>query len=274
MVVTAMTADVDEIRELVRPVYPTASVYLARPPAETDVDRYFAELSAYPEELAVFAAEGEIRMVRRLSGGVDRDIAGYAAPARLGPLLAWLQRHPAYVVAVVDRTGADLTSVPAGALAGPTRVVAGPDDEVERNAPGGWSQPRYQRRAEDSWPHNAAAVAEAVGEELHRVHADLLLVAGDVRCGATARRTAAPQREAHSQPSARRPEPGRVGRRSPSRRSRRGTGLRRRAHGRPVRQVHSRPRAAPVLRRGCVRHLRRAGDGPRPDPARRRRPGR
>jgi peptide subunit release factor 1 (eRF1) len=57
----------------------------------------------------------------------------------------------------------------------------GPDDEIERNAPGGWAQPRYQRRAEDSWRHNAAAVAEAAIHALRRVNAELLLVAGDVR---------------------------------------------------------------------------------------------
>jgi hypothetical protein len=60
-------------------------------------------------------------------------------------------------------------------------VVAGPDDEIERNAPGGWSQPRYQRRAEDSWRHNAGAVADAVTHALPTVHSGLLLVAGDVR---------------------------------------------------------------------------------------------
>ncbi|HEU5109653.1 MAG TPA: Vms1/Ankzf1 family peptidyl-tRNA hydrolase, partial [Micromonosporaceae bacterium] len=77
--------------------------------------------------------------------------------------------------------GADVTAVPAGTASGPTRVVAGPDDEIERNAPGGWAQPRYQRRAEDSWQHNAAAVAEAATRALRDLNARLLLVAGDVR---------------------------------------------------------------------------------------------
>src|SRR5262249_17828898 len=51
----------------------------------------------------------------------------------------------------------------------------------ERNAPGGWSQPRYQRRAEDSWQHNAAAVAQVITRALRDLRAGLLLVAGDVR---------------------------------------------------------------------------------------------
>jgi hypothetical protein len=97
------------------------------------------------------------------------------------PLLAWLQNHPAHVVVVTDRTGADLTTVPSGAATGSTSTVVRPDDEIERNAPGGWAQARYQRRAEDSWQHNAKDVAKAVSRALHDVDARLLLVAGDVR---------------------------------------------------------------------------------------------
>jgi hypothetical protein len=96
-------------------------------------------------------------------------------------LLAFRQRHPPYVVVVTDRTGADLTLVPRGAVTGATWTVIGPDDEIERNAPGGWAQARYQRLAEDSWQHNAAAVAREVTHALHQVDARLLLVAGDVR---------------------------------------------------------------------------------------------
>ena len=59
--------------------------------------------------------------------------------------------------------------------------MEGLDDEIERNAPGGWSQPRYQRRAEDSWRHNAARVADEVGKSLAAVGAQVLILAGDVR---------------------------------------------------------------------------------------------
>jgi len=103
------------------------------------------------------------------------------------PLLGWLQRHPAYVSVLTDRTGADVTAVPAGAWHGTTSVVVGPDDEIERNAPGGWSQPRYQRRAEDSWRHNATAVAEAVAHTVTQIDAGLVLVGGDVRAVALLR---------------------------------------------------------------------------------------
>jgi hypothetical protein len=60
-------------------------------------------------------------------------------------------------------------------------VIAGADDEIERNAPGGWSQARYQRRAEDSWQHNAHQVADHVRRRLAAVGAQVLVVSGDVR---------------------------------------------------------------------------------------------
>ncbi|HET6215250.1 MAG TPA: Vms1/Ankzf1 family peptidyl-tRNA hydrolase, partial [Micromonosporaceae bacterium] len=132
-------------------------------------------------ELAIFAADGAVHYTRSIPRGVPVDRIRYSAPANVAPLLAWSARQPAYVLVVTDRTGADVTEVPAGCADGRTFVVTGPDDEIERNAPGGWSQPRFQRRAEDSWQHNASAVAARVVSALRCSGARLLLVAGDVR---------------------------------------------------------------------------------------------
>ncbi len=200
---------VDALRDLVRPEEPVASVYLGlethAPDPVEDLDLRWRALAArladqgideptraavvarlatatpVPGELALFAAHGRILLEQPIPGGVPLDRARYAAPAALIPVLAWWQAHPAHVVVVTDRTGADVTAVPRGAVGGSTSVVVGPDDEIERNAPGGWAQPRYQRRAEDSWRHNAAAVAAATVRALHELNAGLLLVGGDVR---------------------------------------------------------------------------------------------
>lgn len=133
-----------------------------------------------PAVLAAFAAEdGPVTLFRvpRLS---EADSAGFRPLPRVLPLLSWLQDHPPHVVVVTDRTGADLEAVGVG---GRSRSwsVTGPDDEIERNAPGGWAQGRYQHRAEDSWAHNAARVAEDVGAAVREVDARLVVVAGDVR---------------------------------------------------------------------------------------------
>ncbi|WP_371494668.1 Vms1/Ankzf1 family peptidyl-tRNA hydrolase [Kitasatospora sp. NBC_00374] len=131
--------------------------------------------------LAAFAASGEVRLSAVLPGCEQSDLATAGPLPHLLPLLAWRQDHPAHVVAVVDRTGADLQLYPAGATESIRRTVTGPDDEIERNQPGGMSQMRYQHRAEDSWEHNSAKVAEALGLALAEVDAHVLMLAGDVR---------------------------------------------------------------------------------------------
>jgi hypothetical protein len=199
------------IRELVRPVAPVATVYMGPQPASPTLDAEedlalrwrgvaagLVEDGAPPStvevvrtcvgmlpihavQAAIIVAGTDVLLCQAIPGGPPVDRASYAAPAHVTPLLVWLAQHPPYVEVVTDRTGADITRVAGGALSGPTQSVAGPDDEIERNAPGGWSQPRYQRRAEDSWRHNAAAVAEATQGALREVGAELLLVAGDIR---------------------------------------------------------------------------------------------
>jgi hypothetical protein len=210
------------VRDLVRPVAPVVSVYLGLAPAYPSLDQledldlrwrrlatdlsarhadpatrgavteHLAALGPRPTELAVFAAHGRVLLAQPIPGGPTFDRAYFGAPAAVIPLLGWLQQHPAYVVVVTDRTGADLTAVPQGAYHGSTTLVVGPDDEIERNAPGGWAQPRYQRRAEDSWRHNARAVAQAATHALRDVDAGLLLVAGDVRAVQLLREDLAP----------------------------------------------------------------------------------
>lgn len=133
-----------------------------------------------PAVLAVLATGSGPATLFRVPELAEPDSAGFAPLPRVLPLLAWLQEHPAHVVVVTDRTGADVEAV---AVDGRTRreTVTGPDDEIERNAPGGWAQPRYQRRAEDSWAHNAARVAGAVAAAAQEVDARAVVVAGDVR---------------------------------------------------------------------------------------------
>lgn len=134
-----------------------------------------------PGPVALVAAGTDIVLAVTMSGADRPDLAVVGGLPHVLPVLAWQQNHPAAVVAVVDRTGAELSVYPGGAAGAVHRVVNGPDDEIERNAPGGWSQARYQHRAEDSWEHNAVRVAEALARTLRNQEAHLLLLAGDVR---------------------------------------------------------------------------------------------
>ncbi len=133
--------------------------------------------------LAVFVSQdGSVLHEQVLA---DADLAGDAgcrSPAPVTPLLAWGQDRPAYLLVVTDRAGGDIT---AGAGAGqPDQAwtVVGPNDEIARKrGPGGWSQPSYQRRVEDSLRHNAARVAEEVATHAAAVDAQVLVLSGDVR---------------------------------------------------------------------------------------------
>lgn len=131
--------------------------------------------------LAMFATNGELVLAVDMAGAHQPDLAISAPLPHVLPLLAWLQDRPPYVLAIVDRTGADLAAYPHGTGTAVRQTVTGPDDEIERNAPGGCAQMRYQHRAEDSWEHNAARVANALTRTLADFHARLLLLAGDVR---------------------------------------------------------------------------------------------
>jgi hypothetical protein len=71
---------------------------------------------------------------------------------------------------VID-PGADVT----------TGEVHGDDDVIRKVKPGGWSQRRYQQRAENTWDANASLVAAEVAESARSVGARVIVAAGDSR---------------------------------------------------------------------------------------------
>jgi len=79
---------------------------------------------------------------------------------------------------LVDRTGGDLVLDSGRTL----RTVRGSDRyPISKARPGGWSQPRYQRAAEENWDRNAKEVAEAIAHAVDEVGAEVVILAGDVR---------------------------------------------------------------------------------------------
>jgi len=150
--------------------------------AATAIATRIAAAPPTPAILAAFAAtDGTILYERILADTELPDESGWQSPAPVTRLLAWEQDHPPYLLVVTDRTGADITAAGAGQPE-QTWTVVGPDDEIERKqGPGGWSQPAYQHRVEDSWRHNAARVAEEVATRAAAVGAQVLVLSGDVR---------------------------------------------------------------------------------------------
>lgn len=133
-------------------------------------------------QVAAFAQQGKVLALFPMPGATWPDLARFGEPVHLLPLLAWAQARPAYVLIVTDRTGADIEACAGAGSAAAVSAVKGPDDEIERNDAGGFtSQGRSERRAEDSWRHNAGAVASHAAAALEQTGARILVVSGDVR---------------------------------------------------------------------------------------------
>jgi hypothetical protein len=78
-------------------------------------------------------------------------------------------------------TGAEIDLVADPGADVTTGEVHGADDVIRKVKPGGWSQRRYQQRAENTWDANAALVASEVAESARSVGARVIVAAGDAR---------------------------------------------------------------------------------------------
>jgi hypothetical protein len=129
--------------------------------------------------LAVFATAGGLVHVEHNPEPLARDLGRWAPLPVLAPVLAWRQASPPHVAVLADRHGADLFGLRAAAAN--VQREAGGVGPVTKPSGGGWSQRRYQERAENAWETNAKDVADAVVRLVHQVEARLVVAAGDVR---------------------------------------------------------------------------------------------
>jgi hypothetical protein len=108
------------------------------------------------------------------------ELAVVAPLPVLTPLVDWRQSLPPHVLVAIDRTGADVIGVRWDRRER-AETVAGEDASITKSHPGGWSQQRYQARAENTWERNAGDVADAVARMARDVDAQFIAVGGDVR---------------------------------------------------------------------------------------------
>jgi hypothetical protein len=98
---------------------------------------------------------------------------------RMGPVMNARQQTVPHLVVVADRAGADIEVVDHGEAG--TETVDGETLHIHRSHPGGWSQRRFQQRAENTWERNAKGVADEVDALREQIHARLVVVTGDPR---------------------------------------------------------------------------------------------
>lgn len=122
---------------------------------------------------------GRLRHDVVLPGPPRRESARWAPLPHLMPMVAQLAPVVPYVLALVDRAGADLTvHGPAGQW---SLEVEGDDYPIRKVGVGGWSHLRYQHRAENLWEANARQVADAIEAAVRGTAARVVILAGDVR---------------------------------------------------------------------------------------------
>jgi peptide subunit release factor 1 (eRF1) len=205
--VVGMT-DYTDLAQLLSAPGPVASVYLESPSAVEDargrldtawksVRRDLEEAGADAETLGAldrlvdgvkpegatlvaFAAGGQVLRAKHHPDRIEQSSSRFGPLAAVSPVVAWRQDRPSHVVVRVDREGADITAHERYEVAVDGTVDAD-THHANRVSAGGWSQRRFQQRAENQWESNARAVAEQVETAVKAVDADLVLVTGDVR---------------------------------------------------------------------------------------------
>ncbi|HEX7168419.1 MAG TPA: Vms1/Ankzf1 family peptidyl-tRNA hydrolase [Acidimicrobiales bacterium] len=135
--------------------------------------------------LAVIADGTDVVLSRGELEPVSADRGRWDALPSVGPFLEWQQSSPTHIVVLCDRVGADI-AVFVPESAGPNALMSVGDDDsddptLRKSKPGGWSQRRYQERAENTWEANAKAVVERLAKLSGLVDPRLVVLAGDVR---------------------------------------------------------------------------------------------
>lgn len=149
-------------------------------PDLAELDRVVGGLAHDGGEALVVIRAADGRMLTEfLAEPVDEFVADGALP-RLALIIEGRQRSVSHILVETDRAGADIHAFE-GIEAVHTDQVEGDTEHIHRGHPGGWSQRRFQQRAENTWERNADDVAEAIVAVDTRSAAEMIFIAGDVR---------------------------------------------------------------------------------------------
>jgi 8-oxo-dGTP pyrophosphatase MutT (NUDIX family) len=141
------------------------------------IDPLVADAHLDGRGLAVVAGDDGLRHVEHLPEEPPDNHAWWEPLPALLPLIERRQSEPPYVLVLTDRRGADIDA----SGHGEETVEPADDAPIRKVAAGGWSQRRYQQRAENTWETHAREIAEHVRDVADDVRAEIILVGGDVR---------------------------------------------------------------------------------------------
>lgn len=150
---------------------------------ETALDAIAAFVGDAHERGSCLAAVADDLGLRHVEHGTEaptQDRAWWEPVPRVGRIVAWRQRFPSHIVVVADRRGADVY-IPRYAGQPIHREAGGESETLPKVHAGGWSEPRYQRHAEEGWADNAQAVAKEIRYLSELVEPRVVIAVGDGR---------------------------------------------------------------------------------------------
>jgi hypothetical protein len=131
----------------------------------------------------VIASHGVVHLARSLPTAPARDEIRIGPLPYVAPLVDAASRAVPHVVALIDRTGADLYAYTDSDtdVAEFTAVSGDAPDIRKLRGAGGWRMRHMQARAEEGWEHNAKEIADSIERVARDVDARLIVLAGDER---------------------------------------------------------------------------------------------
>lgn len=111
---------------------------------------------------------------------VHEAVTAESVAPRLTTIIESRQRTIPHVIVETDRAGADVIAFDGGRVLAVDQVE-GDTEYIHRGHPGGWSQRRFQQRAENTWERNADDVASSAAELARSIDAGIVFVAGETR---------------------------------------------------------------------------------------------
>ena len=128
----------------------------------------------------LFRAADGTTFAEFLDEPVEELVVAESQLPRLALVVEARQRAIAHLVVEIDRAGADIHVFDGGSVL-ESGQVEGDTEHIHRGHPGGWSQRRFQQRAENTWERNAGDVADQIVEMAQQYAAEMILIAGDSR---------------------------------------------------------------------------------------------
>lgn len=141
-----------------------------------------------PHGQVLVASGGTVHYDVALPEPPRREGGHWAPLPHLMPAVAQLGARVPHLLALVDRTGADLTVVGPDRSFTEEKTVDGDTFHARKVGIGGWAHLRYQHKAEDVWEANAREVAQVIETAVHTRGVRAVVLAGDVRARETLRK--------------------------------------------------------------------------------------